>query len=70
MTSVYQKTLGLNDFYLPGGAGDEAMGNVQLLGRVNGEIMKGNVPGVPAAILADVLCRRKVDFFLLGEGPA
>ena len=64
--SVYQKTFGLNDFYLPGGAGGEAMGNVQLLGRVNGEIMKGNVPNVPGFIL-DVLCRRTVDFFLLGE---
>ena len=64
--SIYQKTFGLNDFYLPGGAGGEAMGNVQLLGRVNGEIMKGNVPGVPAFIL-DLLCRRTVDFFLLGE---
>ena len=64
--SVYQKTFGLNDFYLPGGAGGEAMGNVQLLGRVNGEIMKGNVPNVPGFIL-DILCRRTVDFFLLGE---
>ena len=64
--SVYQKTFGLNDFYLPGGAGGEAMGNVQLLGRVNGDIMKGNVPGVPGFIL-DFLCRRTVDFFLLGE---
>ena len=64
--SVYQKTFGLNDFYLPEGAAGEALGNVQLLGRVNGEIMKGSVPRVPAAIL-DFLCRRTVDFFLLGE---
>ncbi len=64
--SVYQKTLGLNDFYLPGSAAGEAMGNVQLLGRVNGEIMKGSVPRVPTAIL-NFLCRRTVDFFLLGE---
>ena len=64
--SVYQKTLGLNDFYLPGSAAGEAMGNVQLLGRVNGEIMKAFVPRVPTAIL-NFLCRRTVDFFLLGE---
>lgn len=64
--SVYQKTFGLNDFYLPGGAGGDAMGNVQLLGRVNGEIMKGNVPRAPGFLL-DMLCRRTVDFFLLGE---
>ena len=64
--SVYQKTFGLNDFYLPGGAGGTAMGNVQLLGRVHGEIMKGSVPRVPTAIL-NVLCRHTVDFFLLGE---
>lgn len=64
--SVYQKTFGLNDFYMPDGAGGAAMGNVQLLGRVNGEIMKGSAPRVPTAIL-NVLCRHTVDFFLLGE---
>ena len=34
--SVYQKTLGLNDFYLDDGRGGPPLGNVQLLGRVTG----------------------------------
>ena len=32
--SVYQKTLGINDFYLDDGHGGPPLGNIQLLGRV------------------------------------
>ena len=32
--SVYQKTLGINDFYLDDGRGGPPLGNIQLLGRV------------------------------------
>ena len=34
--SVYQKTLGINDFYLDDGRGGPPLGNIQLLGRVTG----------------------------------
>ena len=34
--SVYQKTLGVNDFYLDDGRGGPPLGNIQLLGRVTG----------------------------------
>jgi choline dehydrogenase-like flavoprotein len=38
--SVFQKTFGLNDFYLSDGRGGAPLGNVQLLGRVTGAILK------------------------------
>jgi choline dehydrogenase-like flavoprotein len=37
--SVYEKTIQLNDWYLTGGPNGEPLGNVQMLGRVTGEIM-------------------------------
>src|SRR5690606_13252343 len=45
--SIYQKTFGLNDFYLGDGAGGLPLGNVQLLGRVSGAILKAEMPGMP-----------------------
>ena len=44
--SVYQKTIGLNDFYLDDGRGGPPLGNVQLLGRVSGADPEGqSAPG-------------------------
>ena len=37
--SVYEKTIQLNDWYLTGGPGGAPLGNVQMLGRITGEIM-------------------------------
>jgi choline dehydrogenase-like flavoprotein len=37
--SVYEKTIQLNDWYLTGGPNGEPLGNVQMLGRITGEIM-------------------------------
>ena len=38
--SVYQKTLMLNDYYLSDGKGGKPLGNVQLLGKIDGNILK------------------------------
>ena len=45
--SVYQKTLGINDFYLDDGRGGPPLGNIQLLGRVTGPILKSGIPRAP-----------------------
>ncbi len=42
--SIYQKTLMLNDYYLTGGRDGLPLGNVQLLGKINGDILKANAP--------------------------
>jgi len=41
--SIYQKTFGVNDFYLDDGAGGPPLGNIQLLGRISGPILKANL---------------------------
>lgn len=45
--SVYQKTFGVNDWYLSDGAGGPPLGNMQLLGRVVPDILKAQVPSLP-----------------------
>lgn len=64
--SVYQKTFGFNDFYLSDGAGGPPLGNVQLLGRVSGAVLKANMMRVPEWVL-ERISRRSVDFYAMSE---
>jgi choline dehydrogenase-like flavoprotein len=64
--SVYQKTLALNDFYLDDGRGGGPLGNIQLLGRVSGAILKANVKWAPEWAL-DLASGRAVDWYLMSE---
>lgn len=64
--SVYQKTFGFNDFYLSDGQGGPPLGNVQLLGRVSGKILKASLPAVPEAVL-ELVAAHAVDFYAMSE---
>ncbi|MBV1700214.1 MAG: GMC family oxidoreductase [Hyphomicrobiales bacterium] len=64
--SVYQKTLGMNDFYLDDGAGGPPLGNIQLLGRISGAILKANLKYVPA-FATDWVSRHAVDWYAMSE---
>ncbi len=68
--TVFQKTLGLNDFYLAGDGREWPLGNIQMLGKSNAGAMKGEEPHltkvVPHWSLADA-ARHAVDFWLTTE---
>lgn len=64
--SVYQKTLGINDFYFGDGARRTPLGNVQLLGRVSAPILKSNLRYVPERLLGK-LSDHSVDWYLMSE---
>jgi choline dehydrogenase-like flavoprotein len=64
--SIYQKTFGLNDFYLSDGDGGTPLGNIQLLGRVSGPILKANIPAAPEWLLEQV-SRHAIDFLAMSE---
>lgn len=64
-SSVYQKTLQFNDFYLKGGPDDAPLGNVQLLGKISGGILSAASP-IPA-LVASWIGRRSIDFYAMSE---
>jgi choline dehydrogenase-like flavoprotein len=64
--SVYQKTLGINDFYFDDGTGGPPLGNVQLLGKITAPILKANLPVAPEFMLG-AIARRSFDFYLMSE---
>ena len=69
--TVFQKTLGVNDFYLRGGQGFEfPLGNIQMVGKSQAPMFRGEKPGetrfAPTWSLADI-ARHAVDFWLSTE---
>ncbi len=71
--TVFQKTLGLNDFYLSGGGdGDDGypLGNIQMVGKSQAEMYRGEKPLetrlAPTFALRDI-AEHAVDFWLSTE---
>ncbi len=68
--TVFQKTLGLNDFYFAGDGRQWPLGNIQMLGKSTAAAMKGEEPKLtalaPHLALAEV-ARHAVDFWLTTE---
>jgi choline dehydrogenase-like flavoprotein len=68
--TVFQKTLGINDFYFGNDEGRWPLGNIQMVGKSNGWAMKGEEPKL--TILAphwslDKVAEHAVDFWLTTE---
>ncbi len=68
--TVFQKTLGINDFYLAGGDRKWPLGNIQMTGKSNAGAMKGEEPDLtllaPHWSLDDV-AKHAVDWWLTTE---
>ncbi|MEO8240885.1 MAG: GMC family oxidoreductase [bacterium] len=64
-TSVYQKTIMVNDFYLTGGPNGEPLGNIQMLGKISGPILASDTP-IPLP-LAKWIAGHAVDVLAMSE---
>jgi choline dehydrogenase-like flavoprotein len=69
-TTVFQKTLGVNDFYFSGPDFDYPMGNIQMIGKSQAEMFRGEKPietkFAPNWALREV-AEHAVDFWLSTE---
>ena len=71
--TIFQKTLGLNDFYLANAEFDYPLGNIQMVGKSQAEMYRGEKPGrVEAGPRVDARARRQARDRLLAldRGPA
>jgi choline dehydrogenase-like flavoprotein len=64
--TVYQKTLGLNDWYASGPTNRYPLGNVQGLGKIQGETVKAARKWAPIPVLSWVTSR-SLDLFVQTE---
>lgn len=63
---TFQKTLGLNDWYLPASGNAYPLGNLQMLGKLRGTMAKKARPWVPMPML-DFMTNRSIDVYLTTE---
>ena len=68
--TVFQKTLGLNDFYFRSTDWDYPLGHIQMLGKSDGDMLRAEAPDwaiwKPQMAL-DEMARHSVDFWLTSE---
>lgn len=62
----WQKTLGINDWYESGVGTPFPLGNVQMLGKLQGAMVKAARPYVPLSVL-DFILKRSIDVYLTSE---
>lgn len=62
----FQKTLAINDWYLPSAGLKYPLGNVQMLGKLQGPMVSGARPRVPAGVLRAVT-DHSIDLYLTSE---
>jgi choline dehydrogenase-like flavoprotein len=65
-TVSFQKTLGLSDWYLAGPDTPFPLGNLQMLGKIQGSMVKPAMPWVPVPIL-DYVTSHSIDIYLTTE---
>jgi choline dehydrogenase-like flavoprotein len=68
--TVFQKTLGINDFYRAGDGRDWPLGNIQMLGKSNAEAMRGEEPKLTRLAPGwglEKIAEHGVDFWLTTE---
>ena len=68
--TIFQKTLGLNDFYFAGNGRDYPLGNIQMVGKSQAPMFRGEKPGetklAPSWTLEKV-AKHAIDFWLSTE---
>ncbi|MGD0556704.1 MAG: GMC family oxidoreductase [Streptosporangiaceae bacterium] len=68
--TLFQKTLGVNDFYFAGDGREWPLGNIQMVGKSNAAAMKGEEPKLTALapkLSLEEVARHAVDFWLTTE---
>jgi hypothetical protein len=65
-TTIFQKTMAVNDFYHSGPDFPFPMGNMQMLGKLQAGMLTAAKPGVPRPIL-QAMANRSVDWWIMSE---
>ena len=65
--TVFQKTLGLNDWYYESEAWEYPMGHVQMLGKSTGTILMEHAPSIAPGFALNAMANHSLDFWLTTE---
>lgn len=65
--TVFQKTLGLNDFYLGSPEWDYPMGHISFVGKLDGVTFSAGAPAIAPGWTLDLMGKHSLDFWLTSE---
>ncbi len=65
--TVFQKTIGLNDFYFRSDDWEYPLGHLQMLGKSNAEMLKDDAPAFAPGLALDFVAKHAVDFWMTSE---
>jgi choline dehydrogenase-like flavoprotein len=65
--TVFQKTLGLNDFYFGADDFDFPLGHIQMLGKSDLDQLRGDAPAFAPGAALDQIAKHSIDFWLTSE---
>jgi choline dehydrogenase-like flavoprotein len=65
--TIFQKTLGLNDFYFGSDEWPYPMGHISFVGKLDGETLKAGAPPIAPGWTLDLMARHSLDFWLTSE---
>jgi choline dehydrogenase-like flavoprotein len=65
--TVFQKTIGLNDFYFPSAGWDYPMGHISMIGKQDVESLRAGAPAFAPGKALDAMAKHSLDFWMTSE---
>jgi choline dehydrogenase-like flavoprotein len=65
--TVFQKTLGLNDFYFGSPEWEYPMGHISFVGKLDADTLRGGAPAIAPGWSLDLIAKHSMDFWLTSE---
>ena len=65
--TVFQKTIGLNDFYFPSADWDYPMNHISMIGKQDMEMLKLDAPAFAPGKALDAMAKHSLDFWMTSE---
>jgi choline dehydrogenase-like flavoprotein len=65
--TVFQKTLGLNDFYFGSKEWEFPMGHISFVGKLDGDTLKAGAPAIVPGWTLELMAKHSLDFWLTSE---
>lgn len=65
--TIFQKTLGVNDFYYASKEWDYPMGHISFVGKLDGETLKAGAPPIAPGFTLELMAKHSLDFWLTSE---
>lgn len=65
--TVFQKTIGLNDFYHRAEDWEFPLGHISMIGKTDADVLKSGAPKFAPHLALDILAKHSIDFWLTSE---